>query len=130
MYASQSILSVTQKAENLVQFYNLDKNKDGKIDFDELVEGMQNTFDVDAQTATRSVQAIFAQSQKSHDNFIEYNQFVIATTFVRKEVCDKTLRKIFDELDTNKDEVISAQELKRCVEGVSFEGLLEEIGRK
>jgi Ca2+-binding EF-hand superfamily protein len=28
----------------LIEFYNLDKNKDGKIDFEELVEGMQNTF--------------------------------------------------------------------------------------
>ena len=37
MYASLNILSVEEKTENLIEFYNLDKNKDGKIDFNELV---------------------------------------------------------------------------------------------
>jgi Ca2+-binding EF-hand superfamily protein len=61
MYASISILSVSEKAENLVEFYNLDKNKDGKIDFEELVEGIQNTFSLDPVTARKNVEQIFAQ---------------------------------------------------------------------
>lgn len=44
IYATLNILSVEEKSVYLREFYNLDKNKDGKIDFDELVEGMQNTF--------------------------------------------------------------------------------------
>jgi Ca2+-binding EF-hand superfamily protein len=51
IYASLNILTVEEKSEYLVEFYNLDKNKDGKIDFDELVEGMQNSFEVDQETA-------------------------------------------------------------------------------
>jgi flagellar motor switch protein FliG len=33
MYATLNILSAEEKSEYLVEFYNLDKNKDGKIDF-------------------------------------------------------------------------------------------------
>jgi len=43
----------------------LDKNKDGKIDFDELVEGMQNTFGMDLNKATESVNKIFSQANKN-----------------------------------------------------------------
>jgi Ca2+-binding EF-hand superfamily protein len=35
-----------------MEFYNLDKNKDGKIDYNELVEAMMNTLEMDQETAT------------------------------------------------------------------------------
>jgi Ca2+-binding EF-hand superfamily protein len=59
IYATLNILSVEEKSVYLREFYNLDKNKDGKIDFDELVEGMQNTFEVDLETAVERVKKIF-----------------------------------------------------------------------
>lgn len=40
IYASLNILSLNEKNENLLEFYSLDKNKDGKLDFDELVEAL------------------------------------------------------------------------------------------
>ena len=64
---------------------------------------------MDYEAAKFNVSKIFEQSNKSHQNFIEFNEYVIATTFMRKEVCEKTLKKIFDELDTNKDKVISLE---------------------
>lgn len=56
-----------------MEFYNLDKNKDGKIDFEELVEGIENTFGLDSDTARRSVEQIFAQENKSHEHCIEFS---------------------------------------------------------
>jgi Ca2+-binding EF-hand superfamily protein len=84
IYASLNILSVHEKSEHLMEFYNLDKNRDGKIDYDELVEGMQNTFAIDREAAQESVGKIFAQSRKSHENFLEFHEYVTATTFVSK----------------------------------------------
>ena len=107
MYASFSILSIQQKSQNLIEFYNLDKNKDGKIDFDELVESIQNTFGVDQETAKENVKAIFANQEKSEESSLEFHQFVMATAFMKKEVCEKTLKKIFDQLDMNKDKMIT-----------------------
>ena len=49
---------------------------------------------------------------------------------MRKEVCEKTLVKIFEELDTNKDKVISFDELRRSVEGVNLRELLKDAGKE
>lgn len=49
---------------------------------------------------------------------------------MRKEVCEKTLVKIFEELDTNKDKVISFDELRRSVEGVNLRELLKDTGKE
>lgn len=130
MYASLNILSVEEKSENLIEFYNLDKNKDGKIDFGELVESLENTFGMDYETARANVSKIFEQTNKSQENYIEFNEYVIATTLMRKEVCEKTLRRIFDELDSNRDQVISLEELSRSIEGVNLRALLEDAGKE
>ena len=57
-----------ESAKILKTFYNLDKNKDGKIDFNELVESIENTFGVDHQAAVQNVLRIFADSNKSREN--------------------------------------------------------------
>ena len=49
---------------------------------------------------------------------------------MRKKVCEKTLKKIFDELDTNKDKVISFEELSRSIEGVNLRSLLHDAGKE
>lgn len=59
LYGSINILSVAEKVENLVEFYNLDKNKDGKIDFEELVEGLQNTFSMGPEAARLAAAPVF-----------------------------------------------------------------------
>lgn len=50
-----------------MEFYTLDKNKDGKIDFEELVVGLENTFNIDHGHAEEHVRRIFAQSNKSEE---------------------------------------------------------------
>ena len=40
MYASLNIIDFKDKSEYLIEFHNLDKNKDGTLDFDEMVEGI------------------------------------------------------------------------------------------
>ena len=34
LYATINLLTAEEKAEHLVEFYNMDKNKDGHIDFE------------------------------------------------------------------------------------------------
>jgi len=82
MYASVNILSMPEKSEYLLEFYTLDTNKDGKIDFNELVQGLENTFNVDHQHAEDHVRKIFEQSNKSEECSLEFHEYVAATTFM------------------------------------------------
>lgn len=115
LYASLSILSVEEKSEHLLEFYNLDKNRDGSIDFAELVEGLQNTFAMDYDRAVASVSKIFAQAGKGHHHCLQFHEYVAATTSVTREVYERSLVKMFDELDCNKDGQISPEELGKSI---------------
>jgi hypothetical protein len=55
---------------------------------------------------------------------------VAATAFVRKDVREKTLEKIFSELDTNNDKIISLDELEGSIEGVNLAPLFKPLKRK
>lgn len=54
----------------------------------------------------------------------------MATIFMKKEMVEKILRKMFDQLDTNKDEIVSLDELLRCMEGVDEKYVLRELGKR
>lgn len=45
-------------------------------------------------------------------------------------MCEKTIKKLFDEIDTNKDHVISAAELSKTIEGINMKSLLREEGKE
>lgn len=82
---------MAEKAENIVEFYNLDKNKDGKIDFEELIQGLENTFGLGPEAARIAAVPVFEHFGKTTEESISYHEFVAATTFVRKDVCEKAL---------------------------------------
>lgn len=129
-YASINLLTLEEKNEHLIEFYNLDKNKDGKIDFGELVESIQNTFQLTEEEAKVRVAEIFAQQNKNEDQSLEFHDFIAATTLVSEDVCERAMAKLFDELDRNKDGVISREELGKSIEGVSSALLLREHDKK
>ena len=47
MYASLNMSNFNEKSEYLLEFMNLDKNRDGVLNLEEMVEGIQNTFNVE-----------------------------------------------------------------------------------
>jgi Ca2+-binding EF-hand superfamily protein len=91
---------------------------------------MENTFGVDHDTAAENVQKIFAECGKTHEQALDFNEYVVATSLMSSKICEKTLCKIFDELDTNKDRVISLEELGRSIGGVNLRSLLQEAGKE
>jgi len=63
----------------------LDKNKDGKIDYNELVEAMMNTLEMDQETAIQHVEKIFSLTNKKKELSLSFHDYVAATTLAKKE---------------------------------------------
>ena len=51
MYTAINIKNYASNPLLITEFYNLDKNKDGKIDIDELTVSFMNTFKIDQNQA-------------------------------------------------------------------------------
>ena len=51
MYFSLNMTSTIEKVEYINEFYNLDSNKDGEIQYEELVEGLINAFKFEEEKA-------------------------------------------------------------------------------
>lgn len=104
----------------------MDKNKDGKIDYNELVEAMMNTLEMDQETAIQHVEKIFSLTNKKKELSLSFHDYVAATTLLKKETYERKLVKLFEELDSNKDGSITKEELSKAVEGVHYSKLLEK----
>ena len=46
MYSSLNMTSSVDRAEYIIEFHNLDKNRDGEIQLEELIEGLMNTMNI------------------------------------------------------------------------------------
>lgn len=68
----------------ITEFYNLDSNKDGMLQYTELVEGLKNYFRINESNAEQYVGEIFENLDKNKNGCIEYSEFVLGTFDVSK----------------------------------------------
>ena len=71
MYIVTQLLSKKEKDELQQTFAALDKNADGKLSRDELIEGYTTIYG-DKEQATREVEAIMEKADVDHNGYIEY----------------------------------------------------------
>lgn len=79
------------------------------------MECTENTYNIDHSIAVEHVKKIFSQSNKSENCSLEFNEYLSATTFMKKEIFERSLEKIFDEIDIDKDRKISRDELEKAL---------------
>ncbi|KAL8562915.1 hypothetical protein ACOMHN_004607 [Nucella lapillus] len=84
-------------------FEELDLNKDGAIDLNDLTKAMET---MSVPRFPGHAQRMFTKYDKDHDGQIDFNEFVL---YIQEH--DKELRKHFQKLDVNKDGFIDAQEI-------------------
>ena len=88
MFASITLQNKHEKFQFLSEFYTLDKNKDGKIDFEELCEGLMNSFGVYRNEAETQTNSIFRNLDKNNNGFLDFYEFVLGTFTVQKALSD------------------------------------------
>jgi len=90
-------------------FNSFDINKDGKICFNELKNGMELIFSEKLSNDELKIMMNVIDANKT--GFIEYEEFLIAFVDKKELMNDEKLRLVFDKIDFNKDAKISREEI-------------------
>jgi calcium-dependent protein kinase len=95
--ASQELTK--EEEENLKEiFLTLDTNKDGKLTLDDLVEGYM-ALNVKEEVAKKKATKILTRTDINQNGSIDYNEFMMASLNVNKEITKERLKKAFEFID-------------------------------
>ena len=92
------------------QFRTLDKNSDGKISKEELIENYSETFDHDE--AVRRAEYILSQVDVNGNGEIDYTEFLSACMNFKNYLSKETLSRAFQMFDVDGSGYITVEELK------------------
>ena len=91
-------------------FIELDTNHDGKLSFEEIVNGYKKLYG--SLTPELDAKEIFTKVDADNNGYISYEEFIRATVDKGKVVTDQKLEYAFRLFDKNGDGVINAAEIK------------------
>ena len=96
-------------------FSQLDLNKDGKLQYDEVLKGYTEYYSKD--NAKETVDRIFELVDADHSQEIDFSEFVTATA--NREILLKKdkLKQAFDYFDKDKSGSIDIDEIKQILGG-------------
>lgn len=95
-------------------FIKFDKDKDGKLTRDELIDGFNECKYINISESNLSY--IIDNIDIDQNGFIEYEEFLAASCEVKKLLTDQNLRIAFDFFDKDKSGKISVEELRNILE--------------
>ncbi len=89
---------------------------------------MLNTFHLNEQEAESYIDKIFNSIDKNNNEYLEYSEFVMATSLISKHISEEELEKIFKEIDYNQDGYITPEELGCLMGGLhGAAGLMKDM---
>lgn len=109
-YIVNQLMSQEEIKELKKVFLTLDKNNDGKLSYEEIVDGYSSTY---GEASVGSiVDSIFERLHKTKSDFLTYDDFITATVDRQNLISEQKLEAAFKLFDTNGDGFISPQEIK------------------
>ena len=96
-------------------FKTIDKNGDGKLSIEELIEQYSHTMAI--EEATKEAERIMKEVDTDNNGFIDYSEFLKANLDIRKVMSNENLKSAFRMFDKDNSGTISAQELKQVLQG-------------
>ena len=108
-------------------FKTIDKNGDGKLSTQELIDQYSQTMGV--EEATKEAERIMKEVDTDNNGFIDYSEFLKANLDARKVLSNDNLKQAFRMFDRDNSGTISASELRQVLQGdfESDEGVWQEI---
>ena len=112
-YIVNQLISQDETRELKKVFLNLDKNGDGRLSYEEILQGYSQ---LQGEAVIETiVEKIFERLGKSKKEFLSYEEFITATMDRTNILSDKKLEAAFRLFDKNCDGFISPQEIKNVL---------------
>ena len=104
-------LATKEDTEDLdAVFKKIDKNHDGKLTLDELMEGCKEAY---PKMTEDEVKELFNEADVDKNGTIDYSEWITATINKQKILTDQNLMSAFEAFDENGDGNISIDEIKK-----------------
>eukprot|EP00826_Nyctotherus_ovalis_P034845 TRINITY_DN2938_c0_g5_i1.p3 TRINITY_DN2938_c0_g5~~TRINITY_DN2938_c0_g5_i1.p3 ORF type:complete len:155 (-),score=53.77 TRINITY_DN2938_c0_g5_i1:68-532(-) len=124
MYIATQLMGDNEKEELTKIFAAIDKDADGKLSQQELIEGY-SLINNSIEEVTKEVDGIMKSVDVDDSGYISYSEFLVALMNKKKMLIKENLREAFDAFDLDRNGYISAKEMKAIL-GVGKE-LKEEM---
>ena len=112
-YIASQLLTKSEK-ENLSKiFKSMDKNGDGKLDKEEILEGYDKFFGKAMEK--QDIISMFESVDTDHSGFIEYSEFIVAAMNEKNVLTNEKLQAAFKMFDKDGSGLISADEIKEVL---------------
>ena len=125
-YITTQYISADEIREFKEIFMNIDRDHDGKISYQELVEVYKKS--MDEEEAREIVDRVMKEVDSDRNGFIEYSEFLKANLDMKKIMSGQNLEAAFRMFDSDGNGKISADEMKRILQGDNI--VDEEIWNK
>lgn len=116
-YISSQLMNKEQEKEISQTFQKLDKNGDGRLSREELVEAYSETMSL--AEAESIVTHILSQVDADGNGYIDYSEFLMASANQQSLVSKSNLEAAFSAFDKDKSGTISIAELREMLAEVS-----------
>ncbi|CAD8128593.1 unnamed protein product [Paramecium sonneborni] len=128
---STQIMNSKEKKELIEGFKAIDKNNDGKLSKDELIQCYMNLYQDEIKCA-QIVDKIFFSADLDHSGSIDYTEFIIGYTEMQNLMAQEKLETAFKLFDKDGNGIISKQELQEILGGLNlqdqqWENLFKEL---
>lgn len=110
-FISSQLVSREDSRQLTEMFRTLDINGDGKISKDELLEAYTKT--LGKRAANDQVERIMALVDANNSGFIDYSEFIMASTQMETLISSENLNSAFNAFDQDGNGKISAEELEQ-----------------
>ena len=117
-FISSQLISREEAKKLAEHFKALDKNGDGKLSREELLEAYKNTMGYEA--ALEEVEKIMQQVDSNNSGFIDYSEFLLASSQKENLLSKNNLDSAFRAFDSDGNGKISASELKELLGGGAY----------
>jgi len=112
-FIATQLLSTQETKELREVFREIDKNGDGKLSRQELLDEYMKT--MDQETAEAEVNQVMARVDTDHSGFIDYTEFLRASLDMKKVLNANNLEMAFSMIDSDGSGKISAAELQKLL---------------
>jgi calcium-dependent protein kinase len=112
-FISHQYISKEEMDKLTKTFKELDKNEDGKLSKEEIIEGM--SLNIENKNSVLEIDRIMSHADIDNSGYIDYSEFLMASSKLEGNLNQRNIDAAFSAFDADGDGKISAEELREML---------------